>query len=163
MTPGAEAVIQTDIAELLESGCALIVGTVDAAAVPDATRGWGAQVLPDGVHVRVLVAADATTSLANLRSPGAVALTATDVSNYRSVQAKGTAVAVEPATDEDRRRRERFTAAFFGAVHDVDGTPEELLAQLPPAEYAAFVMTVEDLFDQTPGPSAGARLETAGP
>ncbi len=41
-------VINAHFGELLESPCALIVGTVDADLRPDATRGWGIDVAPAG-------------------------------------------------------------------------------------------------------------------
>ena len=54
-----ESVIEAEVAELLESPCSLIVGTVDADGLPDATRGWGVEVLAGGTQVRVLLAANA--------------------------------------------------------------------------------------------------------
>jgi hypothetical protein len=151
-------VIHEDVVELLESGCALIVGTVDDAARPEATRAWGLQVLPDRAHVRVLVDGGATRAVANIGRPSRAAVTATDVRTFHSVQVKGDVVAVEATTDEDDRRYERFVADFFANLEAVDGTPPGLLRRLVPAQRLAFVMHATALFDQTPGPSAGAPL-----
>ena len=46
--------IGPELAALLESPCSLIVGTVDADGLPDASRAWGLEVLDDR-HLRVLL------------------------------------------------------------------------------------------------------------
>ena len=46
-----------------------------------------------------------------------------------------------------------YLDGFFQAIHEADGTPVELLEVLRPGERFALVMTVEALFDQTPGPT----------
>ena len=60
--------IEPEIVELLESPCSLIVGTVDADGLPDATRGWGVEVLDEAPGCGCLLSANAETTLANLRT-----------------------------------------------------------------------------------------------
>lgn len=153
--------LDTDVVELLESGCSLIVGTVDDQTQPEAARGWGLQVLGDGTSLRVLVAADAEVTLANVARAALVAVTGTSVATFRSIQAKGRALVVEPATGDDQQRHDRYFDAFTTAVHETEGTALELLRRMQPSAVVVFTMTVEDLYDQTPGPTAGQRL-TAG-
>jgi hypothetical protein len=148
-------------AALLESPCSLIVGTVDETGLPDATRAWGVEVLADREHVRVVLDADAKASLANVASTHAFALTATDVSTFMSVQIKGRVVSVEPESDADRARRENFIDGFARAVNATDGTPVELLLRMKPCAFVTVVATIEDAFDQTPGPTAGRRRAPA--
>jgi predicted pyridoxine 5'-phosphate oxidase superfamily flavin-nucleotide-binding protein len=155
-------VIEPDIVELMESPCALIVGTVDTDGLPDATRGWGVQVLDGGTKVRLLLAANATTTMANLRSTRRIALTATHFVTLQSVQVKGVALVVEGATDADRARFERFCAGCVRALHDMGDAPEQTILRLAPSDVFACIITVDELFDQTPGPEAGARLTPAG-
>ena len=63
----------------------------------------------------------------------------------------------------DRVRHERYIAGFFGVINESDGTPLELLQRLkPPGSLVALEVSVEELFDQTPGPAAGRSLLTAG-
>jgi hypothetical protein len=144
--------------ELFESGCALIVGTVAADNTPEATRAWGAEVLAGGTRLRVIVDAAAQRTLANLGATGRVAVTATDVTNYASLQAKGIGANDGCETAADRARRQVFTTEFFARVAETDGVPVELLERLLPDAYVAFEMTVEEVFDQTPGPAAGRQL-----
>jgi hypothetical protein len=134
------------------------VGTVDPTGMPEAARGWGLRVLPGGERARVLVAADAERTLANLRSTAVVAVTGVSVETLESVQVKGRATLVEPAGAEDQERADRYVDAVLAELERVEGTPRERTHRLVPAGFAAFEMELESVFDQTPGPLAGRRL-----
>ena len=108
----------------------MIVGTVAADGLPDATRGWGLEVTGP-CEVRVLLSSSAATSLENLATTGAFALTVTHFTTFVSYQLKGHALRVEPATAEDRIRFDTFCAGCVRAIHEGDGTPEELIWRLP--------------------------------
>jgi predicted pyridoxine 5'-phosphate oxidase superfamily flavin-nucleotide-binding protein len=153
-----QPLIEPEVAALMESGCSLIVGTVDADGVPEATRGFGLRVVRDEGTLRVVVAADASITQDNLHNVGRVAVTATDVATLRSTQVKGRTVSVHAVTDADRAVFARYHDEFFTALQETDGTPLDLVVRMLPADIAAFVMTVDEVFDQTPGPAAGARL-----
>lgn len=147
--------IGTEVAKLLESGSSLVVGTVDADGLPDATRAWGAWVLHDPERVRFLLPTESVRSLENLAGGGLVAMTASDVVTLRSIQIKGRALLVEPATRDDLDLCERYRDEFFGAVNETDAIALELLEQMVPSGYVAVECTVTAAFDQTPGPTAG--------
>ncbi len=151
-------VIEPDVVALLESGCSTFVGTVDANGNPAAAHALGIQVLDGGAHLRVILNGEEHQVLDNLRSTAVVALGATDVPTLRSVQVKGRTVLIEAVTAEDRIRTDAYLARFFTAVHETDGIEVDVLRRLVPREFIAAVMTVEELFDQTPGPQAGASL-----
>jgi hypothetical protein len=153
-------VLEPDHVELLESPCALIVGTVDATGLPDATRGWGL-VVDDGGSIRLLLSSNAVTTHENLGTTGVIALTATHFSTLVSVQVKGRMVTLEPETPDDRIRFDRFAAGCVRDLHELDGTPEEAIWRLLPPGIVACVFTVDEVYDQTPGPAAGARLASA--
>jgi hypothetical protein len=149
-------------ATLLESGtCSLMVATASAHGVPHLTRAWGARVLPGGTDLRVLVPSDDSATLENLDATGAVAVTGADVPTFRSVQCKGHALAVEAATAGDRARFSRYRAELARSISEVDGHPVDLVTRLAPAEVVAVTARVEAMFDQTPGPGAGAPLPRA--
>ena len=113
---------------LLESGCALLIGTVDSDGMPNAGRAWGLDVLdPAADRVRIVLAGDDAVTVANLRSTGRLAVTGTDIETLRSVQAKGHVVSIEKATAADRRRAARYRDAFFSDIETVDATPRVLL------------------------------------
>jgi hypothetical protein len=154
-------VIEADVAELFESPCSLLVGTVSTDGVPDATRGWSVQVLgPD--RVRVLLPGNAVRTFANLKGDGRVALTATHFYTLVSWQLKGRSVTVEAATGADRVRYDAFCAGCVRMLHEGDGTPEEIIWRLVPPDIVACEVLVEQVFDQTPGPEAGARVAPVG-
>lgn len=148
--------IRTDEAALLESGVSLVVGTVDAEGLPDATRAWSAR--RQGDDVRILLPTTSARALANLEGGGLIALTATMVDTLRSMQLKGRALAVEPATDDDRATMAAYVREFFANVQRTDGSDPERLQNLVPDDVVAVVFAVDHVFDQTPGPRAGARL-----
>lgn len=151
--------ITAETAAHLQSGCSLIVGTVAADGEPHATRGWGIEVLPgEPPRLRVLLDAADTAILDDLAHGGAVAITGTDVPTLRSVQLKGRAVSLEPASEADDELAATFCEEFFAALYLTDGTPRHLPERLVPSRYVACVIAVVALFDQTPGPGAGAPL-----
>lgn len=145
----------------LESGCALIVGTVDDDGEPHAGRLWGLDVVGDGPEpmVRLLLDADDLASIDHAAGEGPLAVTATSVRTLHSMQLKGAARYVEPATEADEARARRYIDAFFTDIRETDGTAAELLECFEPSGFVVCVMAVRERFDQTPGPAAGARIE----
>jgi hypothetical protein len=147
--------IESEVAAQLESPCSLLVGSVAADGLPDAIRAWGVELLgPD--RIRVLLAADSQRALDNLADGGRIALTTTDFVTMVSWQLKGRAATVEPASPTDRIRFDAFCAGCLAILSPLQGVPEETIARLIPADVVACEMVVEQVFDQTPGPGAGA-------
>jgi hypothetical protein len=150
-------VIGSELAAFLESPCSLIVGTVDADGLPDASRAWGVEVL-DEHRLRVLLSIQAPVTRRNVEAGGAIALTATHFSTFESVQLKGRASQVEEANPADRIRFERYCAGAARAISEADGTPEELVERFMTADVYVCHMRVDSVYDQTPGRSAGTQL-----
>jgi hypothetical protein len=154
-------VIEPEVAEQLVSPCSLLVGSVAAGGLPDATRGWGIELLgPD--RLRVLLAANARRTLAHLADGGRMALTTTHFATLVSWQLKGRAARIEEATAADRIRFEAFCAGCVHRLHELEGTPEDIIWRLLPPGIVACEMVVEQVFDQTPGPQAGACVAPVG-
>ncbi len=155
-------VLDPETVAFLESGSALIVGTVSDDGVPRATRGHGLNVLRgDALRVRLLLDGDDPLTVEHARAGGRIAITAASVPTLRSLQLKGRATAVEPATDADRDRAHQYSEEFFDDITRSDGTPRVLLERIRPGDYVAATVEVDEVFDQTPGPSAGAQLPGA--
>jgi hypothetical protein len=156
-------VLDASTVAFLESGCALIVGTVAPDGAPYASRGWGLTVLSQDPHrVRLLLATTDARTLGHLGAGQPVAITATDVRTLRSMQLKGRSDGIQAETEHDRLRAERFIDAFFTDIVETDGSPRPVLEQMIPSGYSSCVVTVEELYDQTPGPEAGAPLQATG-
>lgn len=154
--------IDDELSAFLESGCSTIVGVLAPAGEPYATRGWGIEVLSgDPPQIRLLLSAGAVAAID--RHPGdgaefAIAVTGAHVLTLRSVQMKGTARDMELPTDADLERSRGFCEAFFTDVMTVDHIARELMDRLVPADLVAVTVDVDELYDQTPGPGAGAPL-----
>lgn len=147
--------------ELAERGCALVIGTVGPDGAPYASRGWGLTLTPATPSpVRLLLDAGDAVTLANLRREGGgrIAITGADVVTLRSFQLKGRVVAIEDADDEDRAKVDRYCDEFFTDIANTDGTPRHLTERLRPAAHVACTVEIDEAYDQTPGPDAGARV-----
>lgn len=148
----------------LEGGCALIVGSAAPDGEPHVARGWGFTVMADDPIVgQLLLPIDDARSIEQLGTGAPIAITAADVPTLRSLQLKGRSLGVTPATDEDRQRAARYVDAFFGDIVAADRLPAERLGRLLPPGYVACTVAIDDVYDQTPGPGAGAPFVRAEP
>ena len=144
---------------MIEDGAGLVVGTVGDDGEPRATRAWSVTVAdPTAGRVRVVVGADDPVTVANLRVGAAVAVNGADVRTFRSVQLKGRVAAVVDAGTADLEAARVQSDRFLQAVHDTDGNPLEQLRRILPINVVVIEMTVDEMFDQTPGPEAGGPL-----
>lgn len=150
----------------LQSGCALIIGAVTPDGSPVAMRGWGLRVLDDGsgsddsgcLTVRLVVDAIDVTD-GHLHEGQAIAVTGADVRTLHSLQLKGRLRALDAATAADLATVEAFIDEFTEAIEETDGMPRTLTRRMRPAGFAAAVVDITELFDQTPGPTAGTVVD----
>jgi len=141
----------------LQGGCSIVVGTADDEGRPHAARAWGLTVTdPAAGHVRMLVEEGDETTLANLQPGRAVALTGSDVLTLRSVQLKGRVLRVEPAGEADRVTVRHFAEDFLRRIHETDRIEYEILWRWARLDVVACDLVVDEAFDQSPGPGAGA-------
>ncbi|MDQ2649334.1 MAG: hypothetical protein M3Z03_07255 [Actinomycetota bacterium] len=157
----------TPYIELLEGGSSsLVVGVLDPDGEPFATRAWGITVVAaDPLVLRVLVPAGSMARIGRHPGDGAsfpLALTAANVESLDSVQVKGTARDLQAPAPEDLEHFTAYLDQFLVAINRVDGNELELLRRWAPNDVVACTVEVDELFDQTPGPGAGARLERRG-
>ena len=146
---------------LLEPGCALVIGLTAPDGEPLAARGWGITLLPGDLAMRLIIDAEIR-DVPWLVEGGQLAVTGGDVVTLRSVQVKGQILRIEPVTAEDRVHAADHAARFIDDVARADGTDRALLERMVPDDYFACEATIVELYDQTPGPGAGASLEGQG-
>ena len=145
--------------EFLEGGCSLVVGTVASDGEPLVGRGWGLTVVePEQHRIELLLDASETVALENIGSTRRVAVTAGDVPTLHSIQLKGHVTGVRPSGDADMMAVERFCDGFFNDVVATDGTERQLLERLVPLEFVVCDVSVDELYNQTPGPGAGTAV-----
>ena len=146
----------------LESGVSVVVGTRDERLVPEIVRAWGPQVSRDRRSIRLCVP-DATSvrTRTNLVGNGRIAAAFSLPSNYETVQLKGRHLRTTKPTAEDLLRVDRHRESFAG-VNESIGVPRARVEAFWRRELAGsplFVtihFVVDAIFDQTPGPAAGA-------
>lgn len=155
--------IDEQLRAFLERGCALIVATAGPDLTPHAQRAWGCSVTgPD--EVRLLLDGSDLVQRENLAARGRIAVTGADVRDLRSVQLKGRVVAIEEdPTADDLDRCEVHNAELFTDIEVTDHFPRALVERMVPRSYVVAVVHVVELYDQTPGPSAGSRVGGGGP
>jgi hypothetical protein len=136
------------------------VGTVGPGNEPHASRGWGITVV-DGepTRLRLLLDADDTIAIEHVAAGGLIAVTGGCVRTLRSTQVKGRASNLEPATPADEARADRYVEEMTSIINEVDGTPRAAVERLRPSGFVACTVTIDEFYDQTPGPGAGAAID----
>lgn len=144
----------------LERGCAMVVGTASSDGVPHAQRGWGCSVTGP-TTMRVLLDDSDDVLRQHLGAGSRIAVTSADVRTLRSVQLKGriSGVEDEPSSD-DLARCHAHNEELFTDIEEADHYPRALTERMVPPGYLVATVEVEELYDQTPGPSAGAQVES---
>lgn len=142
---------------MLTAGSGLVVGSVDDDGTPTAVRAWSAAITGPG-RLRVGVSSD-DPELTDDYVGRWVAVTAADVVSLTSVQMKGAIIKVEPPDGADLTLVTSQSEAFFAAIHETDGDSIDVLRRLLPERIAMIEIDVEQVFDQSPGPGAGAQID----
>jgi hypothetical protein len=135
-----------------------VVATRDEELRPAITRGWGPDASIEGAAMTLCVAAaPGSQTLSNLEENGAIAVTFSLPTSYRTVQVKGAVVELCAPTAEHLARVEEHVAAFVDEVEHV-GVQRSLARRFVGPDLVAVSFAVRELYDQTPGPNAGGRL-----
>lgn len=153
--------IPEDLVPFVESGVSILVGTRDAGSRPYAMRAVGVKI-HEGRRALTVYIPDVpgARSLANLRATKRIALTFTRPLDHRSIQVKGVVTAMRAASEEERSFLESYLEAW-GEHVELVGLPRVLGSRLTYWPATAVDVDLDAIFQQTPGPSAGARLVSA--
>ena len=135
------------------------VATRDDDLRPEFARGWGPAVSADGRSLRLCVTApEGSRMRANLEGNGAVAVGFSPPTIARAVQVKGVVARVGEPSSPDLERVERHVGSFVAEAERV-GAPAELSRRMfVRPGLVAIELSIDEVFDQTPGPTAGRRL-----
>jgi hypothetical protein len=154
----ASAAIGPDVAAFIALGVAVVVATRNEDLRPEIARGWGPVASSDGATVRLCLGLRAgSTARSNLDANGAIAVTFSLPTTYRTVQLKGTARSVVEPTPDDVARAEAHLATFVAEAAQV-GVPPDGARRLFGPTLLSVDFAVAEIYDQTPGPTAGTRL-----
>jgi hypothetical protein len=152
-------VIAADVADLLEAGnVAIWLAVASSECVPQTTRAMGARADRERSTVVLFVpVVQGARALAHIHDGSQIAITFCRILDYRAVQVKGVIGSIRPCTDDDRAIIERYHAAFTIASSQV-GIPTDATTRLASWPSVALEVSVRELYSQTPGANAGARL-----
>lgn len=152
--------IPTSLVRFLERANVGHIGTRDAQLVPYGDRVSGWVVSPDARTVTVLVASTDTARLvASLEENGHVALTVEEYPAHEAYQLKGRYLAHRPVRRQDGETAEQMRQRFVRALKPFyPPEAEPMMRAYTQAPTLAVEFEVQDIFVQTPGPGAGARL-----
>ena len=148
------------VVEVLRGPAVMLVGSRDAGLRPAHTVAVGAIVHDDRRTVTFFVPESRSARLlSDLRDNGRVAFSFGWVS-HEAYQLKGAYLSARPTAADDVARQETYRAALLEAAREA--YPEEIARPfaLGAAYHPGVAVTfrVEEVYVQTPGPGAGARM-----
>ena len=155
----AERVATTRVHRCLEPGLSLLIGTVDAQGVPATCRAVAVSSDDDLETLTVYVpVATSHTAIQNLATTKRLAVAATHPFTNCATQIKGISIDARLATEAEAAFVRARVDAFADVLESL-GVPRRLTRSV--AHWPAFAIRirVEQVFDQTPGPNAGSRLQ----
>jgi hypothetical protein len=150
--------ISDRIRRCLEPGLSILVGSADSRGVPVCCRGTNLT-SDDGLTTATVYVPLATSQemIANVAATKRVAVAATHPIDHCSTQVKGVTTAVRLAR-EDEKDLVASGIDKFGDILNVLGVPRRVMRTFTTWPAFAIELRVEEVYDQTPGPNAGARL-----
>lgn len=150
--------IDAALAAFIEEGLAAHIGTRTEALEPNGARVTAVRVAPDREHIVVYIPTVAGLHvLADLEANGQAAVTITRPVDDRSCQLKGIAISSWAATDDERAPALAQWAGFLAQL-DLVGLPSSAATNWMAWPCMAVRIRVTSIFNQTPGPDAGAPL-----
>jgi hypothetical protein len=121
----------------------------------------GVRIWPDACHLTLIMPAKTgATSIANLASNPRLAVTLSHIPSHRTMQVKGTVLAIRDGGPEDRALAEAYRPLLAEDLAFV-GQPAANTLRLGIWPCHAIDLKIELVFAQTPGPKAGVKLPTA--
>ena len=150
--------IDTSLAAFLQGGVGIHIGTRNASRQPNGTRALAVTVEDDGLHVVVYVAdVAAARILPDLEANGQIAVGFGRPTDDRACQVKGVFIGARPATETERPTVLAQWDGFLGKL-ELIGIPRAATKTWVTWPAVAIRLRANALFDQTPGPAAGAPI-----
>ena len=150
--------IASELAGFLEGGVSIHIATRNSTLDPNGARVAAVKVDADGTHVTAYLPKIAAGPIvADLRANRQVALGFGRPSDDRACQIKGEFVHAEAAPTRDRKLVEQQWEAFLADLAQI-GFPAQATEGWKTWPAIAIRLRVTALFNQTPGPGAGAPM-----
>ena len=150
--------IPSNIVELLRTGVSVVVGTRDAALMPECTRAWGIRVGKDRVSVTIyLTESISRRTLKNVNDNGLIAISCTRPTDHVACQLKGRVRNIRQATKRDTEQSRAWHLEFLEELVAI-GVPRSVGEAWITEPALALEVDVTEIFHQTPGPGTGEKL-----
>jgi hypothetical protein len=150
--------LTSEVVDFIQGGQDARLATCNAQREPHGCRVIAAVIDGDGTHLTAFVPIPAAAPvLANLRANPAVALAFQRPTDDRACQVKGTCVDIRDASDAERTTVDA-QLALLGEKFRQLTVPWDVVAGWTTWPAVAITVRVSAVFEQTPGPGAGAPL-----
>jgi hypothetical protein len=150
--------ISANLADFIQSGGSVILGTRDDRLFGESVRAVGVKVSHDRKELTLFIpCATSSTTCANLQDNGRAAVCFARIQDHRTLQIKGALVELRDALPEERRVVEAYRSKLAENLAWV-GVPPRLSLRIAHWPCHAVRIRIESVFDQTPGPRAGEAL-----
>lgn len=153
-------------AAFIQSGVSISIASRDANNMPSVAKALACRVSPDRRRVTVYVSTTkADPVLRDIATSGVLAAIFTRPSTHRALQLKGRDPLIEPIRADEAVHIEADVEGFVANIVSIGYTADEGRAYVGygQGEAIAVRFTPTAGFVQTPGPKAGARIESAQP
>lgn len=161
MDKSPPAALTEEIAAFIQQGVSMVATSRDANLQPSLARAYGCHVSPDRCRITIVLSARQSAALlADIRASGQIALAISEPRTDRAYQLKATDASIQPLRPFDHASCDAHTLAFIAAVAPLGYSEALLRAVMEIAEddRVAVSFTPAQVFSQTPGAAAGARL-----
>ena len=146
------------ILKCLAPGVSVIVGSVSAEGVPACCRAAAMRSTDNLTTATIFVpVATSQETIANVAATKRIAVVSTYPIEHLATQMKGTVRRTRPAAEDERDFVKAYLDSFMAVLHQL-GYPPRATNAVGYWPAHAIEMDVEQIFDQSPGPRAGARL-----
>ena len=153
-----ETRIPLELAEFLESGLAIVLGTRDGELDPDGALALAVEIDEERGRLTVFLhELAAGEMLRNLESHPEIAINLDQPTTHRACQVKGTFVSSRRARPDERDLVEHQVEGFRDQLERI-GIPHAITVALQTWPCAALDVRVTQVFEQTPGPGTGGPL-----
>jgi hypothetical protein len=159
--PGALRITEP-LVELIHGGNVMALGTRNERLTPHVVRANGALVSSSRDRVAVLLPGiECGPAIENLGANGRVAFLVVDPHTHSGYQFKGRYLEHRQATADELAISDIHRAKLLAKLSGFYPTFERIYDHYAPAQPICVVIEVHEIYDQTPGPKAGRRVEVA--
>ena len=160
--PPAPPLLDAAQAAFLAGPLAIAAASRDADGVPSLTRGYGCRVSPDRREVAVFISRRRSAALLrDLQAGAPLAVVFSRPMTHQTLQLKGDCAQLRELDAGERALVSSSREAFSAEIISL-GYPERFSCAImsgDPEDTLAVVFGPTAVFDQTPGPQAGTRLD----